>query len=130
MNYKKLFSIVAIASVMFTVITAATTVLKNDESKVVVTIKGNIKNVSYNGHLQSSIGYTVESSSANYTTDDFVCYATDSVSATKAGVYAMGISSDDFCNVNPNFKDVEFVVVDGCLSITDDVMLQPLASEK
>ena len=130
MNYKKLFSIVAIAAVMFTVITAATTVLKNDESKVVVTIKGNIKNVSYNGHLQSSIGYTVESSSANYTTDDFVCYATDSVSATKAGVYAMGISSDDFCNVNPNFKDVEFVVVDGCLSITDDVMLQPLASEK
>lgn len=130
MNYKKLFSIVAIASVMFTVITAASTVLKNDESKVVVTIKGNIKNVSYNGHLQSSIGYTVESSSANYTTDDFVCYATDSVSATKAGVYAMGISSDDFCNVNPNFKDVEFVVVDGCLSITDDVMLQPLASEK
>lgn len=130
MNYKKLFSIVAIALVMFTVITAATTVLKNDESKVVVTIKGNIKNVSYNGHLQSSIGYTVESSSANYTTDDFVCYATDSVSATKAGVYAMGISSDDFCNVNPNFKEVEFVVVDGCLSITDDVMLQPLASEK
>ena len=120
----------AIAAVMFTVITTATTVLKNDESKVVVTIKGNIKNVSYNGQMQSSIGYTVESSSANYTTDDFVCYAIDSVSATKAGVYAMGISSDDFFNVNPNFKDVEFVVVDGSLSISDDVMLQPLASEK
>ncbi len=130
MKYKKLFSVVAIAAVMFTVITTATTVLKNDESKVVVTIKGNIKNVSYNGQMQSSIGYTVESSSANYTTDDFVCYAIDSVSATKAGVYAMGISSDDFFNVNPNFKDVEFVVVDGSLSISDDVMLQPLASEK
>jgi hypothetical protein len=130
MKYKKLFSVVAIAAVMFTVISAATTVLKNDESKVVVTIKGNIKNVSYNGQMQSSIGYTVESSSANYTTDDFVCYAIDSVSATKAGVYAMGISSDDFFNVNPNFKDVEFVVVDGSLSISDDVMLQPLASEK
>ena len=130
MKYKKLFSVMAIAAVMFTVITTATTVLKNDESKVVVTIKGNIKNVSYNGQMQSSIGYTVESSSANYTTDDFVCYAIDSVSATKAGVYAMGISSDDFFNVNPNFKDVEFVVVDGSLSISDDVMLQPLASEK
>ena len=130
MKYKKLFSVVAIAAVMFTVITTATTVLKNDESKVVVTIKGNIKNVSYNGQMQSSIGYTVESSSANYTTDDFVCYAIDSVSATKAGVYAMGISSDDFFNVNPNFKDVEFVVVDGSLSISDDVMLQPRASEK
>lgn len=130
MKYKKLFSVVAIAAVMFTIITAATTVLKNDESKVVVTIKGNIKNVSYNGQMQSSIGYTVESSSANYTTDDFVCYAIDSVSATKAGVYAMGISSDDFFNVNPNFKDVEFVVVDGSLSISDDVVLQPLASEK
>lgn len=130
MKNKKLLGIVAIAAVMFTVITAATSILKNDESKVIVTIKGNIKNVSYNGKMQSAIGYTVESSSARYTTDDFVCYATDSVSATKAGVYAMGISSDDFCNVNPEFKDVEFVVVDGCLSISDDITLQPLASDK
>ena len=130
MKNKKLLGIVAIAAVMFTVITAATSILKNDESKVIVTIKGNIQNVSYNGKMQSAIGYTVESSSARYTTDDFVCYATDSVSATKAGVYAMGISSDDFCNVNPEFKDVEFVVVDGCLSISDDITIQPLASDK
>ena len=129
MKNKKLFNIVAIALVMFTVITTAATVLKDSDSKVVVTIKGNIKNVSYNGKMQSAIGYTIESSSKLYTADDFVCYATDSVSATKAGVYAMGISSDDFSNVNPNFKDVEFVVVDGCLSISDDITLQPLASE-
>ena len=89
------------------------------DEAVIVTIHGNVKNVDYNGRRQSAVGYTVESSSKRYTADDFVCYAIDSVSATKAGVYAMGISSDDFCNVNPKFKNVEFVVVDGYLAIND-----------
>ena len=89
------------------------------DETVIVTIHGNVKTVDFNGHRQSSVGYTVESSSKRYTADDFVCYAIDSVSATKAGVYAMGITSDDFCNVNPKFKNVEFVVVDGYLAIND-----------
>ena len=120
MKKKRIISVVAIAVVMFTVVASATSLLKSSDNKVVVTIRGNVKNVTYNGHLQSSIGYTVETNSANYTTDDFVCYATDSVSATNAGTYAMGISSNDFCNVNPEFKDVVFVVVDGSLSISDE----------
>ena len=70
--------------------------------------------------MQSAIGYTIETNSENYTADDFVCYATDSVSATDAGTYNMGISSADFCNVNPNFKNVEFVVVDGSITISDE----------
>ena len=91
--------------------------LNNCNNKVVVAIKGNVKTVDYNGELQSSIGYTVEINSKLYTTEDFVSYATDSVSAVNVGTYAMGISSADFCNVNPAFKNVEFVVVDGSLSI-------------
>lgn len=89
------------------------------DETVIVTIHGNVKSVDYNGRRQSAVGYTVESSSKLYTADDFVSYAIDSVSGTKAGVYAMGISSDDFCNVNPQFKNVEFVVVDGYLTIND-----------
>ena len=119
MRKKRIISIVAIAVVMFTVVVSATSILKSSDNKVVVTIRGNVKNVTYNGHLQSSIGYTVETNSKDYTTEDFVCYATDSVSATNVGTYAMGISSRDFCNVNPEFKEVVFVVVDGSLSISD-----------
>ncbi len=130
MKNRKIFNVVLIALVMSTVITTAASILKDNDNKVVVTIRGNIKSVSYNGKLQSSIGYTVESTSSLYTTEDFVCYATDSVSAVNAGTYAMGIRSIDFHNINPNFKDVEFVVIDGCLSITDDIALQPLASDK
>lgn len=129
---KRILHVVTIAVVMFAVITTAATVLKNNDNTIVVTIKGNIKNVTYNGHRQSSIGYTVETNSDSYTTEDFVCYATDSVSAVNAGTYAMGISAADFCNVNPNYKDVVFVVVDGSLSISDDPTVEnpSLASEQ
>jgi hypothetical protein len=120
MKRKRIISIVAIAVVMFTVVVSATSILKRSDNRVVVTIRGNVKNVTYNGHLQSSIGYTVETNSKDYTTDDFVCYATDSVSATNAGTYAMGISSAEFCNINPDFKDVVFIVVDGSLSISEE----------
>ncbi len=120
MRKKRILHIVAIALVMGGVITAASSMLKNNDNTIVVTIKGNIKNVTFNGQRQSAIGYTVETNSDLYTTDDFVCYATDSVSAVNAGTYPMRISSNDFCNVNPNYKDVVFVVEDGCLQISDD----------
>lgn len=120
MRKKRILHIVAIALVMGGVITAGSLLLKNNDNTIVVTIKGNIKNVTFNGQRQSAIGYTVETNSDLYTADDFVCYATDSVSAVNAGTYPMRISSNDFCNVNPNYKDVVFVVEDGCLRISDD----------
>ena len=120
MKKKRILHVVAIALVMTAVIATGALVFKNNDNTIVVTIKGNIKNVSFNGQRQSAIGYTVETNSDLYTADDFVCYATDSVSAVNAGTYSMGISDADFCNVNPNYKDVVFVVVDGCLSISDD----------
>ncbi len=120
MRKKRILHIVAIALVMGGVITAASSMLKNNDNTIVVTIKGNIKNVTFNGQRQSSIGYTFKASSDSYTADDFVCYATDSVSAVNTGTYPMRISSNDFCNVNPNYKDVVFVVEDGCLQISDD----------
>lgn len=103
----------------------------NNDEQVIVTIKGNVKTVDFNGEIQSSIGYTTEISSPDYTADSFLSFAIDSVSATNAGTYSMGISSSDFCNINPNFKNVIFVVYDGLLLISDkNTPKAPLASEK
>lgn len=103
----------------------------NNDEQVIVTIKGNVKTVDFNGEIQSSIGYTTEISSPDYTADSFLSFAIDSVSATNAGTYNMGISSSDFCNINPNFKNVIFVVYDGLLLISDkNTPKAPLASEK
>lgn len=104
---------------VLTIITAAAS-SEDYNSTVVVTIKGNTKNVEYNGERHSVIGYTIETSSRHYSADDFVCYAIDSVSAVKAGTYHMGISSNDFCNVNPKYKNVVFEVIDGSLSIVNN----------
>lgn len=114
----KIFIGLFFASVLLLLTVVATT--ENYDSTVVVTIKGNTKSVEYNGKRHSVVGYTIESSSRHYTADDFVCYATDSVSAVKAGTYPMGISSNDFCNVNPKYKNVVFEVVDGSLSIINN----------
>lgn len=114
----KIFIGLFFASVLMLITAAATT--ENYNNIVVVTIKGNTKSVEYNGERQSVVGYTVETSSRHYTTDDFVCYATDSVSAVRAGTYPMGISSNDFCNVNPKYKNVVFKVIDGSLSIINN----------
>lgn len=113
----KVLAIVAMALVATTIVNPNAKAGSNDN--IIVTIKGNVKTVDFNGELQSSIGHTVEISNPIYTEDDFVWYSTDSISATNAGIYPMGMSSSEFCNVNPNFKNVIFVVIDGSLCIND-----------
>lgn len=104
---------------VLSVITAAA-MSEDYNQTVVVTIKGNNVNFEYNGQRHSAVGYTVETNSRYYSADDFVCYAIDSVSAVKAGTYNMGISSNDFCNVNPKYKNVVFEVIDGSLTIINN----------
>lgn len=127
-NNKK--ALVAVCAAI--VATIAVCAYMSSDKNVTVLIKGNVKSVNYTGSLQSSIGYTVEIDSPNYTTDDFVCYATDSVSATNVGTYAMGIDSRDFQNVNPKFNNVKFVVVeDGSLKINkNEVVNSKLTANK
>jgi len=127
MKNRRILSIAAIAFILVAVVISLS---KNSDDAIVVTIKGNTKNVTYNGKLQSAIGYTVKINSDKYTTEDFVCYATDSVSAVNAGTYSMGIESSDFCNVNPNYDNVVFEVIDGCLSINEANDNSVLASRK
>lgn len=113
----KLFIGFFFLAVLFVITEAA--ISEDYNRTVIVTIKGNVKNVKFNGRRQSSVGYTIETNSRHYNSNDFVCYAIDSVSAVQTGTYNMGISSDDFCNVNPKYKNVVFVVTDGSLSIND-----------
>lgn len=89
--------------------------------QVVVTIKGNVKNTVCNNQKHTVTGYTVEISNPLYTTDDFACFAPDSVSAISEGIYRMGISSTDFININTKFNNVVFAVEDGYLCIKDDM---------
>lgn len=126
----KVLAIVAMALVATTIVNPNAKAGSNDE-QIVVTIKGNVKTVEYNGEIQSLVGYTTEISSPLYSADNIVSFAKDSVSATNAGTYSMGLSSSDFFNCNVKFKNVVFVVYDGLLSISDENAPKiQLASEK
>ena len=90
----------------------------NPIDTVTVTITGNKSEVTYNGAEQSVSGYTVSIDNERYKESDFSFSGSKSVAATDVGVYAMGLSSDQFTNNNKNFSNVVFVVTDGSLKIT------------
>ena len=89
--------------------------------KVTVTITEKSGTATYDGKEHIVSGY--ESMTA-----DNPLYDEDSVEenptvmwaakGTNVGEYPVGIAADDFKNINTNFENVEFVVVDGALTIT------------
>ncbi|MCI5914117.1 MAG: InlB B-repeat-containing protein [Christensenella sp.] len=93
--------------------------------KVTVTIKENSATHTYDGTEKTVTGYTVTSiSNPLYTVDDFAFNGTASVSGMNEGFYPMTLAASDFRNTNTNFANVEFVIVDGGLTInpiTDEV---------
>ena len=105
------------SNVTFNVTDGKLTITPNTE--VVVTVTENSSAVTYNGDEQSVSGYTVSISDATgvYTEDDFAFSGNAVAAGTAAGEYAMQLSAADFSNTNPNFADVEFVIVDGALTI-------------
>ena len=90
--------------------------------KVTVTITEKSGTVTYDGGDHIVSGY--KSMTANnplYDVEDYVDETpTEAWTAkgTDAGEYPVGIAADDFKNINTNFENVEFVVVDGKLTIT------------
>ena len=90
--------------------------------KVTVTITEKSGTVTYDGGDHIVSGY--KSMTANnplYDVEDYVDETpTEAWTAkgTDAGEYPVGIAADDFKNINTNFENVEFVVVDGALEIT------------
>ena len=105
------------------------------KDKVTVTITEKSGTVTYDGGDHIVSGY--KSMTANnplYDVEDYVDETpTEAWTAkgTDAGEYPVGIAADDFKNINTNFENVEFVVVDGALEITPaPVTLQaPIASK-
>ena len=103
--------------------------------KVTVTITEKSGTATYDGGDHIVSGY------ASMTADNPLYDVEDSVEenptvmwaakGTDAGEYPVGIKADDFKNINTNFENVEFVVVDGKLTITPaQVTLQaPIASK-
>lgn len=103
--------------------------------KVTVTVTEKSDTVTYDGMPHTVSGY------ASMTADNPLYDVEDSVddtpnakwaaNGTDAGEYPLGIVAGDFKNTNKNFTDVEFVVVDGALTITPaPVTLQaPIASK-
>lgn len=87
--------------------------------EITVTITGATNTETYDGTEKKAEGYTVTISDPRYTTNDFTFSGTNVVKATNASdnQYMMGLKAGDFTNNNEKFTNVEFVVIDGSLTI-------------
>ena len=88
--------------------------------EVLVKIKGNTANVTYDGKLHSVEGYAVDSiSNTLYKASDFKYNGDAKAEGTDAGEYPMNLAKTRFENTNTNFTNVRFeVVTDGSLTIS------------
>ena len=87
---------------------------------VVVTVTENSRELVYNTEEQSVEGYTVsiDDELNIYAESDFTFSGTAVAAGKTVGTYPMELSTADFSNTNTNYADVEFVIVDGALIIT------------
>ena len=85
--------------------------------EVTVTVTENSRTDKYDGTKQTLTGYTVAISNPLYTEDSFSFHGSDVVEGTDAGTYDMALKAEEFVNMNPNFTNVVFLIVDGQLTI-------------
>ena len=103
--------------------------------KVTVTVTEKSDTVTYDGGNHTVSGYaSMTADNPLYDVEENVQETPNAAWAangTDAGEYPLGIVAGDFNNINKNFTDVEFVVVDGALKIDPaPVTLQaPIASK-
>ena len=103
------------------------------DQKVVVTIKENSGKETYDGTEKTVTGYTVEniSSKLPYAEKDFEFNGDATVKGTNAGTYNMELKPGDFKNINKNFSNVSFEIIDGTLTIDKrDVTLTSTSDSK
>ena len=87
-------------------------------TNVLVKVKENGGNETYDGSEKTVKGYTVTSiSNGLYTANDFEFTGTAKVSGTDAGEYNMNVNASDFKNISKNFTNVTFEVEDNKLII-------------
>ena len=109
------------SNVEFVVVDGKLEITPNTD-KVVVTITENSGSVKYDGNEHTVTGYkSMTADNELYDVDASVQEtptAAWTVKGKDAGEYPVGIAADDFKNINTNFENVKFVVVDGKLTIT------------
>ena len=100
--------------------------------KVTVTIQENSGKFTYDGTEKTVKGYEVESiSNKLYSENDFSFSGKDTVKGTNAGTYNMELKPGDFENINKNFSNVSFEILDGTLTIDKrDVTLTSASDSK
>ena len=99
-------------------------IVTENPNEIIVTVRGKTENTTYNGSLQSAVGYDVVSvteagrSITEYGRDDFNYQGSARAEGTDAGTYYMGLSADNFKNSNSYYKNVKFIVLsDGWIKI-------------
>ena len=102
------------ADVAFSVVDGYQTI---EPATAQVVIVGHSATATYDGKAHVAEGYEAGISGNLYTADDFAFLGSAQTTAVDAGTYPMGLSADQFANINPNFTDVVFNVTDGGLHI-------------
>ena len=92
---------------------------------VEVTITGHTATYAYDGREKRAGGFVVTTSDPLYTADDFVFTGCSNAVRTAVGTTVFGMSASDFANVNPDFADVVFHVVDGSVTVTPGAVVNP-----
>ncbi|MBR2541222.1 MAG: DUF11 domain-containing protein [Mogibacterium sp.] len=87
-----------------------------DEVKVQIT--ENSGSAKYDGAEKKAEGYTVSINNSLYTEADFEFTGEAIVTGIDAGSYPMELAVADFNNLNPNFDNVTFEIIDGSLEIS------------
>ena len=94
----------------------------NDKSKisldVTVTITGKTSTVPYDGKRHTISGYDVEIDNPLYHKEFFEFAGTAAARRTDIGITHMGLTEDQFININGKFPNVRFIVTDGYQEIT------------
>ena len=87
---------------------------------MIVTITGAVSRVTYSGQKQSVSGFTVSANHPDYDVTTDLLFRRDAepvAERTDVGITWLGLTKDDFINVDPAFGHVEFDVTDGYIEI-------------
>ena len=106
-------------------VTNSASVTITPRTGVEVTITGRTATSPYDGREKRACGFDVTTSDPLYTVDDFVFTGNSNAVRTAVGTTAFGMSASDFANVNPDFADVVFHVVDGSVTVTPGAVVNP-----
>ena len=106
---------------------------------VVVKIKGNSDTKPYSGSEQSVSGYEVTGVTVDgqdstlygaVAGTDFTFSGNATAARTDAGITYMGLTADQFANVNENFSNVTFEVEDGSMTVNKRAVTLASATDK